>query len=155
MKACLLDIKEWMTQNFLLLNSVLTEIRVAGLKSLRQKLSDYMPNIDEIFITSSAVIKVLGVTLDSELAFETHIKNILRVAFYHLRTISKIQSLHNAEKLVHAFVTSRLYYCSALGFGCANSTLKGLQLIQKAAARILTRTRRFEPSVGFISLVAS
>ena len=28
--------------------------------------------------------------------------------------------------------------------GCANSTLKGLQLIQNAAARILTRTRRFE-----------
>ena len=53
-------------------------------------------------------------------------------------------SLHYAEKLVHAFVTSRLNYCNALLSGCANSTLKGLQLIQKAAAHILTRTRRFE-----------
>ena len=53
-------------------------------------------------------------------------------------------SLHNAEILVHAFVTSRWDYCDALLSGCANSTLKGLQLIQNAAARILTRTRRFE-----------
>ena len=53
-------------------------------------------------------------------------------------------SLHNAEKLVHVFVTSRLDYCNALLSGCANYTLKGLQLIQNAAACILTRTRRFE-----------
>ena len=106
-----------------------------------------MPNIDGISITSSAVIKDLGVTLDSDLAFDAHIKNISRVAFYHLRNISKIRkmlSLHNAEILVHAFVTSRFDYCNALLSGCANSTLKGLQLIKNAAARILTWRRRFE-----------
>ena len=144
MKACLLDIKEWMTQNFLLLNSDKTEIMVVGPKSLRRNVSAYMPNIDGISITSSAVIKDLGVTLDSDLAFDAHIKNISRVAFHHLRNIQKMLPLHNAEILVHAFVTSRLDYCNALLSGCANSTLKGLQLIQNAAARILTRTRRFE-----------
>ena len=46
MEACLLDIKEWMTQNFLLLNSDKTEIMVVGPKSLRHYLSAYMPNID-------------------------------------------------------------------------------------------------------------
>ena len=147
MEACLLDIKEWMAQNFLLLNSDKTEIMVVGPKSLRHNLSAYMTNIDGLSITSSAVIKDLGVTLDSDLAFDAHIKNISKVAFYYLRNISKIRkimSLHNAEILVHAFVTSILDYCNALLSGCANSTLKGLQLIQNAAARILTRTRRFE-----------
>ena len=56
----------------------------------------------------------------------------------------KMLSLHNAEKLVHSFVTSRLDYCNTILSGCANSTMKGLQLIQNAAAHILTRTRRFE-----------
>ena len=147
MEACLLDIKEWMAQNFLLLNSDKTEIMVVGPRSLRHNLSTYMPNIDGISITSSAVVKDLGVTLDSDIAFDAHIKNISRVAFYHLRNISKIWqmlSLHNAEKRVHAFDTSRLDYCNALLSGCANSTLKELQLIQNAAAHILTRTRRFE-----------
>ena len=111
MEACLLD-KEWMTQNHLLLNSDKTEIMVVGPKSLRHKLSAYMPNIDGISITSSAVIKDLGVTLDSDLAFDAHIKNISRVAFYHLRNIYKIRkmlSLSNAEKLVHAFITAMLF----------------------------------------------
>ena len=39
---------------------------------------------------------------------------------------------------------NRFDYCNALLSGCANSTLKGLQLIQNAAARILTRRRRIE-----------
>ena len=87
MEACLLDIKDWMTHNFLLLSSDKTEIMVVGPKSLRHNLSTYMPNINGISITSSAVIKDLGLTLDSDLAFDAHNKNISRVAFYHLRNI--------------------------------------------------------------------
>ena len=77
-----------------------------GPKSLRHKLSAYMPNIDGFSITSSAVIKDLGVILEPDLALDIHIKNISRVAFYDLRNISKIHkmlSLHDAEKIVHAF----------------------------------------------------
>ena len=70
MESCLLD----MAHNFLLLNSDKT--RDNGPKSLRHNRSAYMPNIDGISITSSAVIKDLGVTLDSDLAFDAHIKNI-------------------------------------------------------------------------------
>ena len=57
-------------------------------------------------------------------------------------------SLHNAEILIHAFVTSRLDYCNALLSGCANSTLKGLQLIQNAAARILRRFEHISPALA-------
>ena len=53
-------------------------------------------------------------------------------------------SAHDAEKLVYAFVTSRLDYCNALLSGCANASLKPLQLVQNAATRILTRTKHFE-----------
>ena len=108
MEACFLDIKEWMAQNFLLLNSDKTEIMVVGPKSLRHNLSAYMSNIDGISITSSAVIKDLGVTLDSDLSFDAHIKNISRVAFYHLRNISKIQkmlSLSGSQLFLQTFVS--------------------------------------------------
>ena len=48
-------------------------------------------------------------------------------------------SVHDAEKLVHAFVTSRLDYCNVLVRMC-----KCLLKAPKAAVHILTaRTKRF------------
>ena len=78
---------------------------------------DISLHLDGVSVASSAVIKNLCVTLDLELLFETHIKNTSRIAFFHLRNIAKIRktlSVHDAEKLVHTFVTSRLGYCNAL-----------------------------------------
>ncbi len=51
----------------------------------------------------------------------------------------------DAEKLVHAFMTSRLDYCNALLGGCpASSSINKLQIVQNAAARVLTRSRKYD-----------
>ena len=108
---------------------------------------DISLHLDGVSVASSAVIKNLGVIFDPELSFVTHKKNTSRIAFFHLRNITKIRkmlSVHDAENLVHSFVTLRLDYCNAHLSGCANASLKPLQLVQNAAARILTRTKHFE-----------
>ncbi|KAL2082231.1 hypothetical protein ACEWY4_022049 [Coilia grayii] len=48
------------------------------------------------------------------------------------------------ETVIHAFITSRLDYCNALYFGLPQSQLAHLQLVQNAAARLLTGKRRQE-----------
>jgi len=50
----------------------------------------------------------------------------------------------NAEKLVHWFMTSWIDYCNALLGGCPARLINKLQLVQNVAARILTRTRRYD-----------
>ncbi len=50
-------------------------------------------------------------------------------------------SMSNAEILIHAFMTSRLDYCNALLGGCSARLINELQMVQNAAARVLTRTR--------------
>ena len=96
-------------------------------------------------MASSSTVRNLGVTFDQEMSFDSHIKLISRTAFFHLRNIMKIRnilSLQDAEKLVHAFVTSRLDYCNSLLSGCSNKSVRTLQFIQNAAARVLTGTRK-------------
>ncbi len=53
-------------------------------------------------------------------------------------------SVSDAEKLVHAFMTSRLDYCNALLGGCPASSINKLQIVQNAAARVLTRSRKYD-----------
>ncbi len=53
-------------------------------------------------------------------------------------------SFSDAEKLVHAFMTSRLDHCNALLGGCPASSINKLQIVQNAAARVLTRSRKYD-----------
>ncbi len=100
--------------NFLLLNSDKTEILLIGPKSTTQNLLDYNLQLDGCNINSSTV-KNVGVVLDSNLSFENHISHATKTAFFHLRNIVKLRNMSNmsdAEKLAHAFMTSRLDYCN-------------------------------------------
>ena len=49
----------------------------------------------------------------------------------------------NAEKLVHAFVTSKLDFCNSLLYGLSKKQLEKLQRILNAAARI-KKTQKFQ-----------
>ncbi len=93
----------------------------------------------------SSTVKNLGVILDTNLSFENHISHVTKTAFFHIINIAKLQnmlSVSDAEKLVHAFMTSRLDYCNALLGGCPASSINKLQI--DSAARVLTRSRKYD-----------
>ncbi|XP_057690967.1 uncharacterized protein LOC130915167, partial [Corythoichthys intestinalis] len=147
LSAWVRDINTWMITNYLLLNPEKTEVLIIGPKSVRDSLSAQIVTLDNVSVASSATVKNLGVLFDPDLSFKAHIKQTCRTAFFHLRNIAKIRNIlskSDAEKLIHAFVTSRLDYCNSLLAACPKSSLKGLQLVQNAAARLLTGTNRRE-----------
>ncbi|KAI2647110.1 putative RNA-directed DNA polymerase from transposon BS [Labeo rohita] len=135
-----------MTNNFLLLNSDKTEILLIGPKNNTQNLLTYNLQLDGCTVTSTTV-KSLGVILDSNLSFENHISQVTKTAFFHLRNIAKLRNMlpvSDTEKLVHAFMTSGLDYFNALLGGCPASSINKLQIVQNAAARVLTRSRKYD-----------
>ena len=59
LQACLKDIKTWMTQNYLLLNSDKTEVVLFGPERFRDKLSSYIVTLDGISLASSSTVRTL------------------------------------------------------------------------------------------------
>ena len=132
-----------MALNFLNFNESKTEILVFQPSASRS------PNIDlgplKPYVKDTA--KNLGVYLDPLFKMEKQINTVVRSRFYQLRLLSKVKpflSFKNFEMVIHAFISTRLDYCNALFAGISSTALSRLQLVQNAAARLLTRTRRRE-----------
>lgn len=73
--------------------------------------------------------------------------SVVKSAFFQFKMIAKIKSFlsfKDLENVIHAFISSRLDYCNSLYLGVAQSCLSRLQLVQNAAARLLTKTRKRE-----------
>ncbi|XDV16949.1 hypothetical protein PO909_016432 [Leuciscus waleckii] len=141
---CIDEVNSWMCQNFLQLNKDKTEVIAFGNKDEVLKVNAYLHSRGQ---TTKNQVRNLGVTLESDLSFSSHVKAITKSAYYHLKNIARIRcfvSRQDLEKLVHAFITSRVDYCNGLLTGLPKKTIRQLQLIQNAAARILSRTRKYE-----------
>ncbi len=100
----------------------------------------------------------LGVILDSNLYFENNISHVTKTEFFHLRNIAKLRNtltFSDAEKLAHSFMTSRLDYCNALLGDCPASPKNKLQIVQNSAARVFTRSRKYDHITPFFSALAT
>ena len=117
--TCLEEIEAWMKLNFLQLNSSKTEAILVGTPHQLRSSTITCITFSGQNIPLSTSVTNLGVKMDPQLTFDTHIKHLCKAAFYHLRNIAKLRptlTLTDAEKLVHAFVSSSLDYCNALTF---------------------------------------
>ncbi len=83
----------------------------------------------------------------SNLSFDSHISSICKTECFHLKNIYKMRpmlSMSNTEMLINVFMTSRLDYYNGLLGDCSACLINKLQMVQNAAARVLTRTRKYD-----------
>ena len=85
--------------------------------------------------------------IDQHLTLVPHVNNISRLASHSIRNIGRIRKYldrNSTEKLVHAFVSSRLDSNNSILYGLPKSELSKLQRIQNAAARLVTLSKKRE-----------
>ncbi len=136
--GCLADISAWMKEHHLQVNLAKTELLVFPATPTLQH--DFTIQLGSSTITPSASVRNLGVIFDDQLTFKEHIaKTALscRFALHNIRKIRPFLTEHAAQLLVQALVISRLDYCNALLAGLPSNTIKPLQMIQNAAARLV------------------
>ncbi len=94
--------------------------------------------------------------IDDKLNFSDHIAKTARsgrFALYNIRKIRPFLSEHATQLLVQTLVLSRLDYCNALLACLPANSIKPLQLIQNAAARLIfNEPKRTHVTPLFINL---
>ena len=146
-EACVDEIRHWMRANLLALNDSKTEVIWFSSKNMKSEVRGMTPDIriGETFVRPSDKVRDLGVTLDSGATLSSQVASVCSAASHALWKIGKIRKFlgqHSAEKLIHAFVTSRIDYCNSLLFGLPDYEINKLQLIQNSAARLVARIRK-------------
>ncbi len=136
--GCLADISAWMKEHHLQLNLAKTELLVfPATPTLQHNLTIQLGSST---ITPSTSVRNLCVIFDDQLTFKEHIAKTARSCRFALHNIRKIRPFlteHAAQLLVQALVVSRLDYCNALLAGLPSNTIKPLQMIQNAEARLV------------------
>jgi hypothetical protein len=107
--------------------------------------------VGSIPIHVSKQIKYLGIHLDAELNFKSHIINKCKTASLNLRNIKAIRkhlSMESCKTLVQALVISHLDYGNAIPADLPESTIKPAQRIQNHAAKIILGRRKYDSTTS-------
>ena len=118
-ELCLLDLRNWMTINKLKINTDKTELAVFYSK-FRAKPDLFSIKVGNQIIHPKKSLKNIGAIFDETVSMLPQVNSICKSAFFHLRNISRIRkylSRTATERLIHAFVTSKLDSYNSLLYG--------------------------------------
>ena len=145
-ERCIVHLHRWLLSNNLLLNDKKTEFVICGTQQQVSKFGTESLKVIDVDIYPVDSARNLGVWFDLRPAFDRHISEVCKNSFYHLFNIAHIRKLltqESTEKIIHAFVTSRLDYCNSLFYGLPDNQLGKLQRVQNACARLVCNSPRF------------
>ena len=146
LEECTIRVRDWFTQNGMLLNPDKSEALLVARKSNMENFAGGAGiRIAGSDIAYSVQLKSLGVTLDTKLSFDQHIGNIVKSSNYNIRSLRHIRPMLSqtvANTIACSIVSTRLDYCNSLLYGTSVKNIQRLQRVQNTLARVVTGTKR-------------
>ena len=97
-------------------------------------------NLNGNIIKTEDEVKLLGVTIDYELKFNSHITNICKKASRQLNVLKRMgKYLNRLGKLTiyHSFILSNFNYCLVIWHFCSEANTKKMEKIQERALKFI------------------
>ena len=108
------------------------------------------PSLDEIILgneqlTMAGIATNLGIIFDKEILFNDHINQLCRTFVSgNLFKIRKYLTDEATSKVVHAFVTTKLDYCSHLYFDLSKYQVNKMLRVQNTVAQLVTHSSKYD-----------
>ena len=139
MSDCVSDLNGWFKSNKMQLNPDKSEAAIFGTPPMVKRFT--IPSIElagsTLMLSSS--MKILGVILDQHLTFLSHVNNIIKSSFYHIKSINHfLKFIPNPvlHILVRCLIFSKIDYCNSLLYGAPSYSLKKLQRLINTTTRL-------------------
>jgi hypothetical protein len=136
-----------MNDHELKLNGSKTEFIVYGKKTSLQTADPTQLRVGDAVIMPKKSVRNIGFVLDCSLSAEDQVNHVCWVSYLQLKNLSRLKKYMNRkclEKLIHAFITSRIDFCNSLYFGLNARLLSKLQILQNSCARFLCGVKRVD-----------
>ena len=144
LNSAMASINSWMFANGLRVN--LLKSKCMLIHSSRKKPPPLSVSFNNCPIQQVTCFKLLGVMIDHNLTWSTHIAHILRSVTQNLHLLRRISWLlpRNARLAFYfAYIAPHFNYCSLVWDSCCSGDSKRLQLAHNYAARLILKLPRF------------
>ena len=129
-ERCMLNIKRWMDETRLKMNTAKTEFIYFGNQCQLDKCKADTINVAGDLILRTNSIKYLGVQMDSNLNLKQHITNKCRSAMFNFLRIKSIRHLLDEDTTSSLCLSLCIYhldYCNSLLYGLPGTSINKLQ----------------------------
>jgi len=126
-----------MIANKLKMNTDKTEIMFCGTTKKLKDIGIERIKISDDFVDFSHEVKDLGILIDQNISFNSHVSYLRKCCYAELRKISSIRPFieeKSAVQLCVSLILSKLDYCNCLFYGMTKENFYKLQLVQNHAA---------------------
>ena len=131
---------KWFLDNYMQANP--QKFQVMFMKP--QKLQTELPSdisINDITISTNDKVKLLGVTIDSNLNFDNHVRILCKKASMQLKVLFRFKSYlgrREREQMYKTFILSNFNFCPVVWNFCSKTSARKIEKIQERALRFLT-----------------
>ena len=146
LESCLFDLYNWFSANMLVCNRDKSNF-IYFTSKFHNHSSSFTISFGSSVLLPVDTVRYLGVNWDEHLLMRSNIGKCCQLASFSLNRLGALHSYvdkFSMERLVHAFISSRLDYCNALLYGLPAREINRLQKIQNSAARLISGTKKHD-----------